>query len=211
MAYSEQDATAKKDCPSKRVLMFLAEGFEDCEAVGLLSTCRWTQYRPHLPLITVDIAALHPRVSGHFGTSFEADVLLPDADPANYDALVVPGGFHDRGFDEAYNDDLRRFAKQLHQNGGTIATLCVGVLPVAESGVLKGGQATTFELSRNHDNPGRLEELGCRPTHEGVTECDRIISCSGPAFTEQVAERLLAHLVGPDGAAEVERFRKGLA
>lgn len=209
MAQAETERGTRQG--SKRVLLFLAEGFEDCEAVGVLSACRWTEYRPHLPLVAVDIAALHPQVSGRFGTAFEADVLLPDADPAAYDALVVPGGFHDRGFDEAYCDELRRFARQLHGHGGAIATLCVGVLPIAEAGLLEGGSATTFELSRNHDNPGRLEELGCQPAHEGVAEWERIISCSGPAFTDEVARRLLAHLVGPEGAAEVERFRRGLA
>ncbi len=196
---------------ARRVLLFLAEGFEDCEAVSMLSACRWTEYRPHLPLVTVDIAGLHRYVSGRFGASFEADVLLDEADPTAYDALVVPGGFHDRGFDEAYDKGLRRFARHLHEHGGVVATLCVGVLPIAESGLLEGGSATTFELSRNHDNPGRLAELGCQPTHQGVAEWNRVISCSGPAFTEEVARRLLAHLVGPEGAAEVERFRRGLA
>ena len=37
-----------------------------------------------------------------------------------------------------------------------------------------------------------------------------IASCSGPAYSEQVVELMLEHLVGPQGAMEIARFRKGL-
>lgn len=196
---------------SKRVLFFLAEGFEDCEAVTLLSACRWCHYRPHLEPVEALICALHPTVRGRFGTEYAADVAARDADPADFDALVVPGGFHSLGFDEAYCEDLRRLALGIHERGGTVATLCVGVLPVAESGILEGGIASTYALSRNHDNPGRLTELGCTFSPEPVTEWNRIISCSGPLHSEEVARRLLARLLGEEAADELERFRDGRA
>jgi 4-methyl-5(b-hydroxyethyl)-thiazole monophosphate biosynthesis len=84
--------------------------------------------------------------------------------------------------------------------------MCVGVLPVAESGLLRGGKATTYPHSRYHDNPGRLQELGCQATEGPVEVWNRIISCSGPAHSLDVAYQLLEHLIGPEASAEVQRY-----
>ncbi len=32
-----------------KVLLFLAEGFEDLEAAAILDVCGWTEYRDHIP------------------------------------------------------------------------------------------------------------------------------------------------------------------
>ncbi|EQB22688.1 hypothetical protein UNSWDHB_3002 [Dehalobacter sp. UNSWDHB] len=36
-----------KTMAEKKVLLFLGEGFEDLEAVSILSVCGWTEYRSH--------------------------------------------------------------------------------------------------------------------------------------------------------------------
>lgn len=196
--------------PEKRVLLFLAEGFEDLEAVCVLSACGWTQYRPHLDAIRVSVTGLHERVHGRFGMDVPLDIALEDVDPADYDALAVPGGFHDHGFDEAYCQPLRDLARTMHANGAVIVTMCVGILPIAEAGLLEGGRATTYSFSRNHDNFGRLEELGCTAVHDPVVCWNRIVSCSGPGFSEEAVALMLEHLVGTGGMAEISRYRAGI-
>ena len=106
--------------------------------------------------------------------------LSHEVDPRDYAALAVPGGFHSHGYDEAYRQPLHDLAKRIHGQGGTIATMCVGVLPVAETGLLQREKATSFAFSRRHDNLGRLRELGCIPTPGPIKVSNRIISCSGP-------------------------------
>ena len=78
--------------------------------------------------------------------------------PNDYQALVLPGGFYSYGFDEAFDQKVHRLAEAIHRNGGYIATMCVGILPIADAGLLNGKEATTYPYSRNHDNIGRFCE-----------------------------------------------------
>lgn len=206
------DQPAKiEELPHKRALMVLAQGFEDSEAVCVLDIMGWTGYRPTIATVSVDIAGFHDSVRGAFGTLLATDLLIDDAAASDYDALVIPGGFHNRGFDEIYDERIRKLVRAMRDKQAPIATMCVGVLPVAESGVLVGGKASTYALSSRHDNLGRLSELGCEPVREPLVEWDGVVSCSGPAFSEAVVYRLLEMLVGTEAAAEIRRYREGLA
>lgn len=193
----------------KKVLLFLGEGFEDLEAVAVLSVCGWTEYRKHLEKVSVITTGLHREVRGRFGLRIVTDLLIDEVDPQNYAALAVPGGFHSHGFDEAYCQPLRDLAKIIHHQGGTIATMCVGILPIAETGLLEGREATSYAFSRSHDNLGRLRELGCNPTPGPIVVSNRIISCSGPAQAIDVAMLLLEGLIGIDQAREIAKLRAG--
>jgi protein deglycase len=190
----------------KKVLLFLGEGFEDLEAVSILSVCGWTEYYQHLENVKVVTTGLHPVVNGRFGLQIKTDLLVGEIEPQDYAALAVPGGFHSHGFDESYCQSLRGLAEAIHVQGGTIATMCVGILPVAEAGLLQGQKATSYAFSRKRDNLGRIQELGGIPTPGPVEISNRIISCSGPAQSIQVAKMLLESVIGPDSAKEVFRF-----
>ena len=63
-----------------------------------------------------------------------------------------------QGFDEVYDTRIHELARKVHRNGGYIATMCVGVLPIADAGLLKGKRATTYPYSQYHDNITRLEK-----------------------------------------------------
>jgi len=89
--------------------------------------------------------------------------------------------------------------------------MCVGILPVAEAGLLQGEKATSYAFSRNHDNLGRLKELGAIPTSGPIEISNRIISCAGPAQSIEVAKIMLETVIGPDGFREVDRFIHGTA
>lgn len=194
---------------TNKVLLFLGEGFEDLEAVAVLSVCGWTEYREHLPKVEVVTTGLRPRVNGRFGLQIKTDLLVEDVDPQDYVALAIPGGFHSHGFDEAYCQPLRDLARAIHAQGGIIATMCVGVLPVAEAGLLCGEKATSYGFSRNHDNLRRIQELGGIPAPGPIEISNRIISCAGPAQSIQVAQLLLKSVIGAVNAEEVYRFMEG--
>lgn len=194
---------------ARKILLFLGEGFEDLEAVAVLSVCGWTEYREHLAKVEVVITGLHPVVNGRFGLQIKTDLLVNEVKAQDYVGLAVPGGFHSHGFDEAYCPSLHDLAKNIHAHGGTIATMCVGVLPVAEAGLLQGEKATSYSFSRNHDNLGRLRDLGCIPTPGPVEVSNRIISCSGPAQSIEVALLLLESVIGHDEVKEVKKFMVG--
>ncbi|MCB1872269.1 MAG: DJ-1/PfpI family protein [Gammaproteobacteria bacterium] len=189
-----------------KVLLFLAEGFEDLEAVSILDVMGWTEYREWVPTVEVVTTGFRSIIKGRFGLEVKPDISIEQVNPADYAALAIPGGFHSHGFDEAYDNRLRDLATAIHGQGGWIATFCVGVLPVAEAGLLEGKRAVSYPFSRNHDNLGRLKELGACVVEVPVAVDDRIISCAGPAFSLEVAWKLIEGLLGGEHCAEVRRL-----
>ncbi len=189
-----------------KVLLFLAEGFEDLEAVSVLDVMGWTEYREWVPTVDVVTTGFRPEIKSRFGLKIKPDIAFDEIQASDYDALAIPGGFHSHGFDEAYDERLRNLTRKIHQQGSTIATFCVGVLPVAEAGLLKGKQAVTYPYSSNHDNPARLQELGAIVSDANIVADNRIISCKGPGASLQVSLQLLEVLVGHDHCLEVQRL-----
>ena len=189
-----------------KVLLFLAEGFEDLEAVSVLDVMGWTEYRDWVPTVEVVTTSFHPEVRSRFGLRVKPDISFEDVLPSDYAALAIPGGFHSHGFDEAYDDRLRALSRDIHGQGGWLATFCVGILPVAEAGLLKGKRAVTYPYSQNHDNPGRLQELGAVVVDTAMAVDNRIISSKGPGTSLQVTFRLLEALIGRTHSEEVQRL-----
>ena len=194
----------KSDCVD--ILLFLAQGFEDLEAVSAIDIFGWTQYREHIPTVKVLTTGFHPTVTGRFGLKISPDISLDDLDPANFQALVLPGGFHSHGFDEAYDPRIHELARSIHQNDGFIATMCVGVLPIADAGLLEGKKATTYPHSRYHDNFNRLEINGAIAQDSNVVLDNRIISCRGPGSSLEVVYLLMESLMGRSVAEEVKKY-----
>jgi 4-methyl-5(b-hydroxyethyl)-thiazole monophosphate biosynthesis len=189
-----------------KILLFLAQGFEDLEAITILDVFGWTQYREHLQEVSVTTAGFHKIVQGRFGVTIRPDILYPEINPNHYQAFILPGGFHSHGYDEAYDARIHQLTREIHGNGGYIATMCVGILPIADAGLLRGKEATTYPHSRNHDNIGKLEEAGARVVKKHVVMDDRIISCDGPGSSLEVAFLLMESLIGPEMTQEVRHY-----
>jgi 4-methyl-5(b-hydroxyethyl)-thiazole monophosphate biosynthesis len=191
---------------SKKVLLFLAQGFEDLEAAAIIDICGWTYYRRHLQKVDISVTGFHKEVTGRFGLKIKPDVLIDDIDPQEYDALAIPGGFHSHGFDEAYDAKVLNLAKSIYNSGGIIATMCVGILPVAKAGLLRGKKATTYPLSKNHDNPRYLREHGGQYSGRSIEIDDRIISCAGPSQSLHVVMIMLEMLLSSEEIKKIKEF-----
>ena len=126
-----------------------------------------------------------------------------------YDAEIImalPGGFYSYGFDEAFDEKIHKLASDIYYSGGYIATMCVGILPIADAGLLKGIRATTYPYSRNHDNIARLKKNGAIVVNGPIVMDDRIISCSGPGSAIDVAFLLMDHLLDAKTTREVRKY-----
>lgn len=106
---------------------------------------------------TVDIAAptvkklqfvVHDFVDGFDtytekpGYTWPADVAFADVDPADYDALVIPGG---RAPEYIRNDaDVKRIVRHFAEADKPLAHLCHGPLCLASAGVLSGRRSAAY-------------------------------------------------------------------
>jgi protease I len=77
------------------------------------------------------------------GDTFRVDETIGDADPGQFDALVLPGGV-------ANPDQLRmrpeavQFAKSFAESGKPIAVICHGPWTLVEGGVVRGRTLTSW-------------------------------------------------------------------
>lgn len=188
------------------ILLFLAQGFEDLEAVAILDVFAWTHYRQNIRKADVTTAGFHDTVKSRCGLIIKPDLRFSEINPQNFQALVIPGGFHSQGFEEAYDQRLHHLARKIHQNNGFIATMCVGILPIAEAGLLRGKRATTYPYSQHHDNIGRLKAMGADVVDKPIVMDDRIISCRGPGSSLEVAFLLMERLMGSETAQQVKHY-----
>ena len=131
------------------------------------------------------------------------DVLLHEVKADDFDALAIPGGFETYGFyEEAYSEPVAQLIRQFDAATKPIASICVGALPLAGSGVLAGRNATTYHL-RDGLRRRQLAEFGVNVIDQPVV-CDRTITTStSPATAVAVAFRLLSQLTGEDNANHI--------
>ncbi|MCI4659065.1 DJ-1/PfpI family protein [Cryobacterium zhongshanensis] len=76
------------------------------------------------------------------GHTWEADVAFKDVDPADYAAIVVPGG---RAPEYIRNDeDAKRIVRHFFERNAPVAALCHGPMLLAAAGVLHGRTSSAY-------------------------------------------------------------------
>jgi len=175
-----------------KVLVPLAEGFEEIEAVTVVDLLRRAG-------IEVHTAALERRqVAGSHGITVLADMALDEADPLQYDMIVLPGGMP--GADHLKRDArvvglLQRFASA----GRYTAAICAAPGVLAHAGLLDGRAATSF--------PGFLtgdSAPGIRLSTAPVVVDGKVITSRGPGTAVPFALYLVELLEGVTARRAVE-------
>lgn len=175
-----------------RVLIPLAEGFEELEAVTVIDLLRRAD-------IDVTIAGLQPGpVTGSRGTR-----LLPDSDldvqvNETFDMVVLPGGLP--GATNLEVDPRIHTLLNRHQSAGHFtAAICAAPKVLANAGVLDGHAATAY--------PGTFpaaEYPGVRLIDEPVVVDGKVITSRGPGTAMDFALRLIELLSGSQARDRVE-------
>jgi len=174
----------------KRVLVPLAEGFEELEAVTIIDLLR----RAGVEVIVAALAG-NP-VKGAHGIAITADVPLDAVAAQDFDLIALPGGMP--GAEHLKQDPrIRRIVGRLHQGGSRVAAICAAPMVLAAAGVLSGRRATSY--------PGFLENAGgATVVGDAVVVDDRVITARGPGTALDFALELVAQLLGPAARQRVE-------
>jgi len=178
----------------KNVLIPLAQGCEELEAVTIIDLLRRAQFE-------VTTAGLEPQltpIKASRGTTLLPDTSLDQALKTDYDMLVLPGGLP--GADHL-NDDLRiikLIQKMATENKYTCA-ICAAPRALAHAGVLQDKRATSY--------PGTLDQMeisGMTYTGEAVTIDGKIITGRGPGVAIDFTLALIEALGGSKLKQHVE-------
>lgn len=162
---------------------FLADGFEDIEALGPVDVLR----RGGVEVVTVSLGDTLVVTSAH-GVEVKADVLFGDVDFENAVLLLIPGGMP--GAQNIDNHEgVRRALAAQHAEGRLIGAICAGPMVLGHLGILEGKRATCY--------PGFEKELmGATYTAAPFTVDGNIVTGKGPGATLAYAYALLEQLRG---------------
>jgi protein deglycase len=184
------EAMASADPVRPVVLVPLAEGFEEIEAVTLIDVLRRAG-------IEVRVAGLAPGpVTGSHGITLHTDGTLDDVDAAGLSMLVLPGG--QPGTDNLAGDArVLGLVRELADSGRRVAAICAAPLVLAEAGVLEGRAATSHPSVRGRLRGARVDE------RTRVVRAGKILTSQGPGTALEFALEIVAELRGPEKAREL--------
>ena len=173
-----------------KAFLFLAEGFEEIEAVGTMDVLR----RGGIELTTVSISD-KKTVTGAHQIAVEADQLFSETNFSNGQMLILPGGMPGaRNLNE--HEGLKFLLKQYVAEGKKIAAICAAPLVLGGLNLLQGKKATTYPSFEN-------TLLGATVVEEKVVKDGNIITGRGPGFAFDFALTIVAELQGQAKADEV--------
>jgi len=167
----------------KKVFIFLAEGFEETEAVATMDV----MLRGELDVTSVSITG-NLLVTGAHGIAVNADTLFEKANLSTGDMLVLPGGTPG-AFNLNEHTGLKQALEQYAANGKKIAAICAAPLVFGGLGLLQGKKATAY--------PGFESTLkGATFINTPVVKSGNIITGRGPGFSFDFGLAIVEELQG---------------
>ncbi len=173
----------------KKVLIPLANGFEDIEAVTIIDVLR----RGKVQAVTASLTSGRTVLSAH-GIRMEADALLADVIDEEYAAIILPGGGEGTANLMADKELAQRLRRQ-KEDGLLVCAICAAPTVLDAAGVLNGEDVTCY--------PSCAAEMSCRVKHIPVIADGQIITGQGPGTATLFALVVLAHVAGEDRAQNV--------
>jgi len=163
------------------VYVFLADGFEEIEALGTVDILRRCELDVQTVSITDSLA-----VKGAHGINVTADILFEGIRDYEIDALVLPGGLP--GADNLENcEKLTTLLKEQAKEGKTLAAICAAPKVFGVLGLLSGVKATCY--------PGFEAKLvGAITKRKGVVTDKNFITAKGAGVTQDFAEAIASAL-----------------
>jgi len=177
-------------------LFLLTNGFEELEFVAPYDIL-------HRGGVKVQTASISDKkeVTGSHNITVVADLLLSQVEDLPFDLLVLPGG---PGTDNMLKSDLvKKLLIKSHEAGKQIAAICAAPKVLANAGILKDREATSFPSERPN-----VEPFCKRYLDVPVVVSGNIITSRGAGTAAQFGFCLLSLLAGLNISEEVKAKMK---
>lgn len=172
------------------IYLFLADGFEEIEALAPLDILR----RAGKEVSTVGVTGR--TVTGSHGIAVVCDATVEDVDPDETpEAVILPGGMPGtKHLDD--NMFVCAFTKAVYKNGGFVCAICAAPSVLGHIGVLAGKRATCF--------PGFEQELiGADVTDDPVVRDGNVITAKGAGVALEFGFAITEALCGAETAKKL--------
>lgn len=176
--------------PPLKILVPLAEGFEEIEAVTVIDVLR----RADLDVTAGGFSA--GPITGSRGIRVEPDALFADLDLASFDAIVLPGGI---GGTQCMMEDERLLDALRAQSasGKLTAAICAAPMVLAHAGIVPGIPVTSHPAVRD-----RLGDADVR-SEPRVLRSGNVMTSQGAGTAMEFALALVEALCGAEKSAEL--------
>ena len=174
-----------------RVLVPLAPGFEEIEAVTIIDVLRRAG-------VTVDVAGTEPGpITGSHGITVTPDRSLAGIDADPYDLVALPGGMPGT-LNLREHADVRRVVRELAERGRYTTANCAAPTVLKAAGVAEGRALTS--------HPSVASELaGATYSEDAVVRDGPVITSRGAGTAIEFALALVETLVD---RAMADRLRR---
>lgn len=174
--------------------LFLADGFEEIEALATLDILR----RCGLVVTTVSITKTRTVMGAH-SIPVLADEIFRGSDYIKSDALILPGGMPGAK-NLLDHEGLRKALVAQNERGALIAAICAAPMVLGQHGLLQGHAATCY--------PGFEDKLTGATLKSGyVVEDGNVITGRGPAAAVEFGFAIASRFAS---AQRVDEVRKGM-
>ena len=175
------------------VLLFLADGFEEIEALTPVDVVR----RAGIDIKTVAVVKNGKTVTGAHGIQVTADLTTAEAEKlcTEPDMVVLPGGMPGaKNLDESKVVD--RYVRDAYARGAFVAAICAAPMIPGKRGMLDGKRATCF--------PGFEKYLTGADCTGGRVETDgNMITACGMGAATEFALALVKEMKGEQAAEDL--------
>lgn len=175
-----------------RVLVPLAKGFEDIEAVTVVDVLR----RGGVEVVTASISDSVEVESAH-GIAVKADALFRDVSGDEYDAIVLPGGGEGTENLRHCEPLIVRLRRQ-NEERRLICAICAAPVVLVEAGVAEEGRHMTCY-------PSMMLELDRSYVNVPVVADGNLITGQAPGSAMLFALVILQTLVGEAKTRKISR------
>jgi protease I len=168
----------------KKIAILATDGFEQSELVEPRKAL------DEAGATTVVIAPKGGEIKGwkskQWGDSVKVDKTLADANPHDYDALVLPGGVMNP--DQLRMDPAAvNFVRQFVTTGKTVAAICHGPWTLLEAGALSGRTVTSWPSLKTD-----LKNAGANWVDQEVAEDGQFITSRKPDDIPAFSKAIIA-------------------
>ncbi|MBO0345326.1 type 1 glutamine amidotransferase domain-containing protein [Roseibium limicola] len=169
-----------------KILIISTHGFEQSELEYPRDELRKAGAVVHVA--TPDGEAIKGWDKDNWGNKADADLKLTQAAPADYDAVVLPGGQINPDLLRV-NDDALALIRSFVHNGKTVAAICHAPWLLAEVGALNGREATSYKSIKTD-----IENAGAKWRDQEVVCDNGIVTSRSPedlqAFVAKIIEEI---------------------
>ncbi len=174
-----------------KALIFLANGFEEIEAITVIDVLRRAD-------IQVDICTLdNINVRGAHAISVTTEKSLSDIDTNEYDAVILPGGLP--GATNLRDNSLVvQIVKDIFKSNNLVASICAAPIVLEECEISKEIEGTCYPGFEKYIN---FKEYLNKP----VVKSGNVITAMGPAFSMNFALEIVEYLLSEEDRLLLEK------